>query len=109
MITPDRQDYVAAGDIRNDCRRHGIQTGTIDALLAEICIRHGLVMLSTDQDFRHMAARTNALARSLNASDVGLGRRDQSSVISCDGLLEACAVERYVVPAQPFGCDGLLG
>ncbi len=58
MITPDRQDYVAAADIRNDCRRHGIQTGTIDALLAEICIRHGLVMLSTDQDFRHMAART---------------------------------------------------
>ena len=58
MITPAREDYVAAADLRNDCRRHGIQTGTIDALLAEICIRHGLVMLSTGQDFAHMAART---------------------------------------------------
>ena len=58
MIAPARQDYIDAAELRNDCRRHGIQAGTIDALLAEICIRHRLVMLSTDQDFRHMAART---------------------------------------------------
>ena len=58
MITPAREDYIAAANLRNDCRRHGVQTGTIDALLAEICIRHGLVMLSTDQDFGQMAART---------------------------------------------------
>ncbi len=58
MITPDRQDYIDAAELRNDCRHHGIQAGTIDALLAEICIRHRLVMLSADQDFRHMAART---------------------------------------------------
>ncbi len=58
MITPVREDYIDAARLRNDCRRHGIQAGTIDALLAEICVRHRLVMLSTDQDFRHMAART---------------------------------------------------
>ena len=58
MITPAREDHIDAAGIRNDCRRHGIQTGTVDALLAAICIRHGLVMLSTDQDFRQMAART---------------------------------------------------
>ena len=58
MIAPDRQDYIDAAELRNDCRRHGIRAGTIDALLAEICIRHRLVMLSADQDFRHMAART---------------------------------------------------
>ena len=58
MIAPDRQDYIDAAELRNDCRRHGIRAGTIDALLAEICIRHRLVMLSTDQEFRHMAART---------------------------------------------------
>ncbi len=58
MITPAREDYIDAARLRNDCRRHGIQAGTIDALLAEICVRHGLVMLSADQDFRHMAART---------------------------------------------------
>ena len=58
MITPAREDHINAAEIRNDCRRHGVRAGTIDALLAEICIRHRLVMLSTDQDFRHMAART---------------------------------------------------
>ena len=77
MITPAREDYIDAAEIRNDCRRHGVRAGTIDALLAEICIRHRLVMLSTDQDFRHMAARTNvraardALVRLLNSPDAG--------------------------------------
>jgi hypothetical protein len=35
--------------------------GTIDALLAQICIRHGLILLTTDQDFVH-AARHCALS-----------------------------------------------
>lgn len=55
MITPRRSHYVGAADLHNTCRRHGIQAGTIDALLATLCIRHDLVMLSTDRDFRHIA------------------------------------------------------
>jgi hypothetical protein len=55
LIVPQREDHVAAADLRNDCRRRGVQIGTIDALLARICIRHELVMLSTDQDFEHIA------------------------------------------------------
>ncbi len=33
-----------------------IQVGTIDALLAQLCIRHELTMLTTDADFTHMEA-----------------------------------------------------
>ena len=55
MIAPDRSDYVRAADLHNTCRSHGVQTGTIDALLARLCIRHELTMLSTDHDFRHIA------------------------------------------------------
>lgn len=55
MITPDRQDHVEAADLRNTCRRAGVQLGTIDALLAQLCIRHRLVMLTTDRDFIHAA------------------------------------------------------
>jgi predicted nucleic acid-binding protein len=52
-IIPDRNDHISAAEIRNTCRRRGVQIGTIDALLIRICIRHELSMLSTDDDFRH--------------------------------------------------------
>ena len=55
-IGPDRQDHIAAAALRNVCRRAGIQVGTIDALLAQLCIRHGLTLLTTDNDFLHAAA-----------------------------------------------------
>ena len=55
MIVPQREDHTAAADLRNDCRRRGVQIGTIDALLARLCIRHELVMLSTDRDFEFLA------------------------------------------------------
>lgn len=51
LLVPDRDDYVAAADLRNGCRRSGVQVGTIDALLAQLCIRHALTLLSTDRDF----------------------------------------------------------
>ena len=62
MLTVDRRqtqlertDHVAAAQVRNECWRKGVQVGTIDALLAQLCLRHDLVMLSTDRDFEHMA------------------------------------------------------
>lgn len=55
LIGPDRQDHIAAAELRNTCRRGGIQLGTIDALIAQLCIRHRLLLLTTDQDFVHAA------------------------------------------------------
>jgi predicted nucleic acid-binding protein len=55
LLLPDRADHVGAAALRNSCRRHGVQVGTIDALLAQLCIRHSLWMLSSDQDFRGIA------------------------------------------------------
>ena len=57
FINPDRQDHIEAADLRNHCRRLGIQIGTIDALLAELCIRHSLTLLTTDNDFSRVAIR----------------------------------------------------
>jgi predicted nucleic acid-binding protein len=57
LIVPDRQDHVEAADLRNRCRRAGLQLGTIDALLAQLCIRHDLTMLASDNDFRNVATR----------------------------------------------------
>jgi predicted nucleic acid-binding protein len=55
FLTPTRTDHINAAELRNECRRRGVQVGTIDALLAQLCIQHNLTMLATDRDFRHMA------------------------------------------------------
>lgn len=56
LINPDRQDHIDAAELRNTCRRAGVQLGTIDALLAQLCIRHDLIMLTSDNDFLHAAS-----------------------------------------------------
>lgn len=58
FVNPTRADHIAAADLRNTCRRHGRQVGTIDAVLARLCIAHDLVMLSTDRDFADIAEWT---------------------------------------------------
>jgi predicted nucleic acid-binding protein len=52
FLQPDREDHIEAADARNMCRRRGVQVGTIDALLIQLCRRHDLVLLSTDRDFQ---------------------------------------------------------
>lgn len=58
LLVPDRSDYENAADLHNSCRRKGVQTGTIDALLAQLCIRHELMMLTTDKDFSRISNLT---------------------------------------------------
>lgn len=58
IIVPDRRDHVDAAALRNACRRAGVQVGTIDALFAQLCIRHDLTMLTADRDFSNIATLT---------------------------------------------------
>lgn len=51
LLPPDREDHIDAAELRNRCRRAGVQIGTIDAILAQLCIRHRLTLLTTDNDF----------------------------------------------------------
>lgn len=55
LIQPDRRDHVAAAEIRNLWRRNGVQVGTIDALLIQLCARYELTLLSADKDFANAA------------------------------------------------------
>ncbi|MGE0314140.1 MAG: PIN domain-containing protein [Lautropia sp.] len=55
IIAPDRSDHIAAAEVRNTCRRAGVQVGAIDALLIQLCGRHQLTLLATDNDFAHAA------------------------------------------------------
>ena len=56
LLSPDRQDHIDAAQLRNGCRRAGVQIGTVDAVLAQLCIHHKLTLLTTDLDFIHAAS-----------------------------------------------------
>ncbi|PZS20128.1 MAG: VapC toxin family PIN domain ribonuclease [Pseudonocardiales bacterium] len=53
LVEPSREDYVGAADLSNTCRAAGVQLATVDSLIAQLCIAHDLVLLTTDADFRH--------------------------------------------------------
>lgn len=55
VVEPAWDDYEAAADIATQCRAHGVQLTTIDALIAQLAIRHRHTLLTTDQDFSHAA------------------------------------------------------
>jgi hypothetical protein len=55
MVTLERKDYVRAASLRNSCKKKGVQVGTIDALIAAVCIENDLLLLSTDKDFQLIA------------------------------------------------------
>lgn len=55
FLQPQREDHIDAAEVRNACRRRGVQVGTIDALLIQLCRRHDLILLSADQDFQAAA------------------------------------------------------
>ena len=58
LLAPDRDDHIQAAELRNRCRRSGVQIGTIDAVLAQLCIRHDLAMLTSDHDFKNIASHS---------------------------------------------------
>lgn len=54
-LVPQNHDHIEAAELRNRCRRAGVQVETVDVLLAQLCIHHDLTMLATDRDFVHIA------------------------------------------------------
>lgn len=57
-IVPEIRDHVEAAKLRNSIRRRGVQVGTIDALIAQLCIRHDLELLTADKDFNGVASHS---------------------------------------------------
>ena len=46
LLAPDRQDHIDAAELRNRCRHAGLQIGTVDAMIAQLGIRHQLKLLT---------------------------------------------------------------
>jgi predicted nucleic acid-binding protein len=45
------EDYIAAAEHSNTCRRHGLQGSSIDFLICAVAIRYHWPVLTTDTDF----------------------------------------------------------
>lgn len=57
FYAPDdaRTTHAAAADLFRRCRAHGITVrSTIDCLIAQMAVEHGLLLLHDDRDFAHM-------------------------------------------------------
>jgi hypothetical protein len=55
MIEFARQDFILAARLKNKCQSKGVQAGTIDFLIASVCINRSYPLLTADQDFEHIA------------------------------------------------------
>lgn len=56
MAEPTRADYIEAARIYRLCRAKGFTIrSTIDCLIAQLCLRDGLALLTKDRDFKAIA------------------------------------------------------
>lgn len=55
LLWLDRDDFIAAAELWNLCRSHGVQASTTDCQIAAACLRHDCALLTNDKDFRHIA------------------------------------------------------
>jgi len=54
-LHPRVSDHERAADVFARCRAAGVQLGTIDALIAALCIEEDIPLLTADRDFEHAA------------------------------------------------------
>jgi hypothetical protein len=62
VLTPDLSIHVWAARLYRKLRRQGITIrGATDCIIAQTCIEHGIVLLTADGDFVHIARHTPLL------------------------------------------------
>ncbi len=59
LLELDRLGYINAASLHSKCRSKGIQSGTVDALIAQTAIEKNCYLLTVDQDFEHIARCTS--------------------------------------------------
>jgi hypothetical protein len=55
VIGLTREDYIKAAELKNHLIKNGKQASTIDALIASVAISYNCHLLTSDEDFGHIA------------------------------------------------------
>lgn len=58
-IETSKNDYIFAAELRNLLKHKGISAGSFDFLIASVCIRNKLTLVTLDKDFTHIAKHTD--------------------------------------------------
>ncbi len=61
LVPLTRQTFVLAAQMRTDCRRRGVQAGSVDFLIAAACVEAGFPLLAADEDFARIARCTDLI------------------------------------------------
>ena len=61
LIDFERNDFIFAANLKNICRKKGIQASSIDFLITSVCINRNYPLLSSDKDFIHIAKNCNLI------------------------------------------------
>ena len=54
-IEAKKKDYIDAADLKNKLSKKGVTAGSVDFLIACICINNNFLLASYDNDFRHIS------------------------------------------------------
>ena len=54
FVETERRDFVAAGERLSQLREKGVSIPATDAVIAMVCKRHGLFLLTLDEHFHHL-------------------------------------------------------
>lgn len=55
LLETTRQTFISASDLRNRCRKKGVQASPVDFLIAAACIEKSYPLLTSDKDFARIA------------------------------------------------------
>ena len=55
LLSASRLDFTEAARIHRKCASRGISASTTDCIIAQMAIRHGCELLTTDKDFERVA------------------------------------------------------
>jgi predicted nucleic acid-binding protein len=55
MLDLNRDGYAKAALLQVKCRKQGVQSATVDSLIAQTAMEHECHLLTADQDFTHIA------------------------------------------------------
>lgn len=58
LLLATRDTHVLAAELRSRCRRKGVTAHTVDCLIGAHAVEVGAELLTTDEDFEHMAKHT---------------------------------------------------
>lgn len=61
IIKQTREDYIEAARLKNKCRSRGITAGTVDFLITSVCIQRNYPLLTSDNDFNHIALHSDLM------------------------------------------------